>query len=54
MQFRAIDGLSDRYAESDDRSDTALLLNPWPDSLLACEPTWPPARRNRLKRQAPT
>lgn len=41
MQFRVIDGLSVRYAESDDRSDTALLLSPWPESLLAFEPTWP-------------
>jgi pimeloyl-ACP methyl ester carboxylesterase len=47
MQFRVIDGLSVRYAESDDRSDTALLLSPWPESLLAFEPTWP-----RLAEQA--
>jgi pimeloyl-ACP methyl ester carboxylesterase len=47
MQFRVIDGLSIRYAESDDRSDTALLLSPWPESLLAFEPTWP-----RLAEQA--
>lgn len=47
MQFRVIDGLSVRYAESDDRSDTALLLSPWPESLLAFEPTWP-----RLDEQA--
>jgi pimeloyl-ACP methyl ester carboxylesterase len=49
MQFRVIDGLSVRYAESDDRSDTALLLSPWPESLLAFEPTWPRlAERARL------
>jgi pimeloyl-ACP methyl ester carboxylesterase len=41
IQFRVIDGLSVRYAESGDRSDTALLLNPWPESLLAFEPVWP-------------
>ena len=41
MQFRVIDGLSVRYAESDGRSDTALLLSPWPESLLAFEPMWP-------------
>jgi pimeloyl-ACP methyl ester carboxylesterase len=41
MQFRVIDGLSVRYAQSGDRSDTALLLNPWPESLLAFEPVWP-------------
>ena len=41
MQFRVIDGLSIRYAESEDqRSDHALLLSPWPESLLAFEPTW--------------
>jgi pimeloyl-ACP methyl ester carboxylesterase len=40
MQFRVIDGLSVRFAESEDREDQALLLNPWPESLLAFEPTW--------------
>jgi pimeloyl-ACP methyl ester carboxylesterase len=40
MQFRTIDGLSLRYAESEDRDDHALLLSPWPESLLAFEPTW--------------
>ena len=39
-QFRTIDGLSIRFAESDDRSDHALLLSPWPESLFAFEPTW--------------
>ena len=39
MQFRVIDGLPLRSAESGDRSDTALLLSPWPESLLAFEPT---------------
>ncbi len=39
-QFRTIDGLSIRYAESEDRDDHALLLNPWPESLFAFEPTW--------------
>jgi pimeloyl-ACP methyl ester carboxylesterase len=39
-QFRVIDGLSIRFAESDDRADHALLLSPWPESLLAFEPTW--------------
>ena len=42
MQFRVIDGLSVRYAESEDRGDHALLLSPWPESLLAFEPTWAP------------
>ena len=40
MQFRTIDGLSIRYAESEERDDHALLLGPWPESLLAFEPTW--------------
>ena len=39
-QFRTIDGLSIRYAESDARDDHALLLSPWPESLFAFEPTW--------------
>jgi pimeloyl-ACP methyl ester carboxylesterase len=40
MQFRVIDGLSVRFAQSEDRSDHALLLSPWPESLLAFEPMW--------------
>ena len=41
-RFRTIDGLSIRYAESEDpgRSVHALLLSPWPESLYAFEPTW--------------
>jgi pimeloyl-ACP methyl ester carboxylesterase len=39
-QFRTIDGLTIRYAESEERADHALLLSPWPESLLAFEPTW--------------
>jgi pimeloyl-ACP methyl ester carboxylesterase len=39
-QFRTIDGLSIRFAESEDRDDQALLLSPWPESLFAFEPTW--------------
>src|SRR6266576_694791 len=38
-QFRTIDELSIRFAESSDRDDHALLLSPWPESLFACEPT---------------
>jgi pimeloyl-ACP methyl ester carboxylesterase len=41
-RFRTIDGLSIRYAESEDRDDHALLLSPWPESLYAFEPTWLP------------
>jgi pimeloyl-ACP methyl ester carboxylesterase len=39
-QFRTIEGLSIRFAESEDRDDHALLLSPWPESLFAFEPTW--------------
>jgi len=39
-QFRVIDGLTIRFAESGDRDDHALLLSPWPESLLAFEPVW--------------
>jgi pimeloyl-ACP methyl ester carboxylesterase len=41
MRFRVIDGLSIRFAESEARDEHALLLSPWPESLLAFEPTWP-------------
>jgi len=40
MQFRVIDGLTVRFAQSEDRDDHALLLSPWPESLLAFEPAW--------------
>ena len=40
MQFRVIDGLTVRFAQSQDRGDHALLLSPWPESLLAFEPVW--------------
>ena len=46
-RFRVIDGLTIRFAESGDRDDHALLLSPWPESLLAFEPTW-----SRLAEQA--
>jgi pimeloyl-ACP methyl ester carboxylesterase len=38
--FRLIDGLSIRYVESEERSADALLLSPWPESVLAYEPIW--------------
>jgi pimeloyl-ACP methyl ester carboxylesterase len=40
MQFRVIDGLTVRFAQSEDRNDHALLLSPWPESLLAFEQMW--------------
>jgi pimeloyl-ACP methyl ester carboxylesterase len=41
MRFRVIDGLTIRFAESEARGDRdALLIGPWPESLLAFEPMW--------------
>jgi pimeloyl-ACP methyl ester carboxylesterase len=37
---RTVDGLRIRYAESAPRNDHALLLSPWPESLLAFEQIW--------------
>jgi pimeloyl-ACP methyl ester carboxylesterase len=39
-RFRTIDGLTIRFAESEQRDDHAILLSPWPESLLAFEPIW--------------
>jgi pimeloyl-ACP methyl ester carboxylesterase len=38
--FRTIDGLSIRFAESEERGRHALLLAPWPESLFAFAPMW--------------
>ncbi len=40
MRFRFIGALTVRFAASQDHSDHALLLSPWPESLLAFEPVW--------------
>ncbi len=52
MRFRFIGGLTVRYAagqDHGDHGDQALLLSPWPESLLAFEPAWwQLARRARL------
>jgi pimeloyl-ACP methyl ester carboxylesterase len=40
MQVRVVDGLTVRFAQSEDRGGHALLLRPWPGSLLAFEPIW--------------
>jgi pimeloyl-ACP methyl ester carboxylesterase len=40
MRFRFIDALTIRFAASQDHRDHALLLSPWPESLLAFEPVW--------------
>src|SRR5260370_2430993 len=47
-QVRKIDGLSIRYAESDARDVSAILLSPWPASLFTFEPVW-----SRLAEHAP-
>jgi pimeloyl-ACP methyl ester carboxylesterase len=39
-QYRTIDGLRIRFAESDPREDHALLLSPWPESLFAFDQMW--------------
>lgn len=41
-RVRTIDGLSIRYAESEPHDRHALLLSPWPESLLAFEQVWAP------------
>ncbi|MFI6761924.1 alpha/beta fold hydrolase [Micromonospora sp. NPDC050417] len=38
--MRDIDGVTVRFAESEDRVEHALLLNPWPESLYAFAPVW--------------
>src|ERR1700722_9790265 len=40
MRFRLIGGLTVRFAASEDHGADALLLSPWPESLLAYEPMW--------------
>jgi pimeloyl-ACP methyl ester carboxylesterase len=40
MRFRLIGGLTVRFAVSGEHADQALLLSPWPESLLAFEPVW--------------
>jgi pimeloyl-ACP methyl ester carboxylesterase len=43
IRFRLIGGLTVRYAageEHGDHGDQALLLSPWPESLLAFQPVW--------------
>jgi pimeloyl-ACP methyl ester carboxylesterase len=40
-QFRTVDGVRIRYAESDGPADgTVLLTSPWPESLYAFAPIW--------------
>jgi hypothetical protein len=36
-QFRTVDGLNVRFAESEPRDEHALLLSPWPESLTCSE-----------------
>jgi pimeloyl-ACP methyl ester carboxylesterase len=47
MQFRTVDGLSIRFAESDEKgNEHALLFSPWPESLLAYASMWQTLTRN--------
>jgi pimeloyl-ACP methyl ester carboxylesterase len=46
-QIRKVDGLAIRYAESEPRDVSAILLSPWPESLFTFEQMWP-----RLAEQA--
>jgi pimeloyl-ACP methyl ester carboxylesterase len=39
-QFRTIDGLKIRFAESEQRDDHALLLSPWPETIHAFDQMW--------------
>jgi pimeloyl-ACP methyl ester carboxylesterase len=39
-QFRTVDGLKIRFAESEQRDDHALLLCPWPESIRAYDQIW--------------
>ena len=39
-QFRNIDGLEIRFAESEPRDQDALLLSPWPESVYAFDQMW--------------
>jgi pimeloyl-ACP methyl ester carboxylesterase len=39
-QFRTVDGLNVRFAESEPRDEHALLLSPWPESLYAFDQMW--------------
>jgi pimeloyl-ACP methyl ester carboxylesterase len=41
VRFRTVDGITIRYAESDERQYNPILLtNPWPESLYAFLPIW--------------
>jgi pimeloyl-ACP methyl ester carboxylesterase len=41
--FTALDGLTIRYATSPKAgAQTVVLLSPWPESIYAFLPTWPP------------
>jgi pimeloyl-ACP methyl ester carboxylesterase len=39
-RFRFINGLTVRFAATEEHSDHAILLSPWPESLLAFQPVW--------------
>ncbi len=39
-EYRSVDGISVRYAESGPAERDALLLNPWPETVFAFEQVW--------------
>ena len=39
-KVRTIDGLSVRYAASEERDDHAILISPWPESVFAFDQIW--------------
>src|SRR5271167_923090 len=39
-KLKTIDGLSIRYAESDLKENSAILLSPWPESLFTFGQMW--------------
>jgi pimeloyl-ACP methyl ester carboxylesterase len=45
-RVRTIDGLAIRYAESEHRDVSAILLSPWPESLFTFEQMWPRLARH--------
>src|SRR6186997_1790053 len=39
-EFRSIDGLNVRFAETEQRDEHALLLSPWPETVHAFDQMW--------------
>ena len=53
MHFRIIGGLTVRFAASESSGDHALLLSPWPESLLAFDTAVPAANARFLHERLP-